>query len=247
MSVRRPYRPVGSADESGPGTPARRWPLAGAVLLLVATNLVTNSVSPDWYLLWTSLSVLALVLLARADGLRRQQWGLGRVDRRAVRAALVVAAVVGAAMLVGTQLPLASEGFRDVRVADLHGWQVALNALVRVPLGTVLLEEVAFRGVLLAMLATRYGRRWAVALSSLAFGVWHVLPSWDTAATNAAVGSALGSAPLLAVVFSVVGTGLAGVLFCFLRLRYDHLVVPMALHWTTNGLGYLLAWLVVTG
>jgi hypothetical protein len=39
--------------------------------------------------------------------------------------------------------------------------------LIEVPLGTVLLEEIAFRAVLFSMLARRYGLIWAVVISQL--------------------------------------------------------------------------------
>ena len=42
-----------------------------------------------------------------------------------------------------------------------------------------------------------------------------------------------------------VAAGLAGAFLCFLRIRYDHLIVPFAVHATATSMGYLLAWLVM--
>ena len=44
------------------------------------------------------------------------------------------------------------------------------------PLGTVLLEEVAFRGVLWGLLAHMDGPRVATLVSHSLFGLWHILP-----------------------------------------------------------------------
>jgi membrane protease YdiL (CAAX protease family) len=114
----------------------------------------------------------------------------------------------------------------------------------------VLLEEVAFRAVLLAMLWRRLGVGRGIVISSLVFGLWHILPSLGITEANEALGAAVGggtSGQILGVVFAVVSTSVAGVVFCELRRRFDHVLVPMALHWATNGLGYLFAWALVTG
>lgn len=231
------------------GTPptgaARPGPLVGALALLGVANILGNVVAPALYLLWAVLAVIGLVLLARADGLNRQQWGLGPVHRRAALAALAFAALTAVVMLVGTGLPGVSSAFVDQRVSGMGGGRIAFFALVRAPLGTAVFEEVAFRGILLALFARRFGTVWAVAGSSAAFGAWHILPALGVAAGNAAVVSTLGSDPLWAAIAGVVAAGLAGVFLCLLRIRYDHLIVPVAVHATATSLGYLLAWLVM--
>lgn len=225
--------------------PGRTWPLIGAALLLVLVTLLNNVIAPDRYLLWGLLGIAGLVLLARADGLRRVEWGLGAVPRRAARAAVVLAMLTAAVMLVGTQVPGVDSAFLDQRVSGLTAGQVATAALVRAPIGTALLEEVAFRGVLLAMLSRRIGIIGAVVGSSAAFGLWHVIPALGLAADNAAVATVLGSQPVAAGVAAVIAAGLAGAFLCWLRIRYDHLVAPLAVHVTATSLGYLLAWLVM--
>jgi membrane protease YdiL (CAAX protease family) len=55
----------------------------------------------------------------------------------------------------------------------------------------VVLEEVAFRGVLPALVDGGWWR--ATLVSSALFGLWHVLPSLGMSSANAAAGAALGS------------------------------------------------------
>ncbi len=224
----------------------RSWPLLGTLALLASVTLLNNAAAPDLYVLWACAAIGGLVLLARADGLHRRDWGFGPITGRAARAAAVLAAVIAVAMLVGTQLPGISTAYEDQRVAGMGAGEVAFAALIRVPVGTALLEEVAFRGVLLAMLTRRYGTAWGVVGSSVAFGTWHLLPSLDLAAGNAAIGSTLGAHPLASAGIAMVAAGLAGALLCLLRIRYDHLIAPLAVHVTTNSVGYLLAWLMLS-
>ncbi len=222
---------------------APSWPLVAVVALLIAANLQNNLLAPDRYLLWTSLGVIGLALLAKADGLHPPQWGLGRVQRRSAVAAVSLATATAGVMLLGTQLPGLASAFVDERAAALSGDQVAFAASVRAPFGTALFEEVAFRGVLLAMLARRFGSAWAIAGSSVAFGLWHILPALSLATGNVALGSVLEGRPLTAVTAAFVSAGIAGAALCLVRIRYDHLVVPLAVHATATSLGYLLAWL----
>lgn len=222
----------------------RWWPLLGTLSLLAGVTLLNNAAAPGLYVLWACAGIVGLGLLARADGLHRRDWGFGPVTGRAARAAAVLAAVTAAALLVGTQLPGVTDAYVDERVVGMGAGEVAYAALVRAPVGTALLEEVAFRGVLLAMLTRRYGTAWGVVGSSVAFGIWHLPPSLGLAAGNAAIGSALGAHPLVASAIAMVAAALAGAFLCLLRIRYDHLVAPLAVHGTANSLGYLLAWLI---
>ena len=119
------------------------------------------------------------------------------------------------------------------------------EALLRVPLGTVVLEEVAFRGVLPAVLAARTTTRNAVLVSQGLFGLWHVLPSLHLADRNEVATDLFGkgAAVVPVVVVAVVSTAVAGVGLWLLRRWSGSLAAPMLTHWATNGLGYLLAYL----
>ena len=84
----------------------------------------------------------------------------------------------------GAALPLTRDAFRDARYHSNTG-HALLTAFVLIPLGTVLFEEVAFRGVLWALLRRWRGTRTATAVSSALFGLWHVLPSLGLAGDKA--------------------------------------------------------------
>ena len=86
----------------------------------------------------------------------------------------------------------------------------------------------------------------AVRISSVVFGVWHVLPAITWHESNAGIAESLGDrherARWIVVSVSVAGTTLAGIIFCMLRIWSDSLLAPMAFHWAINGLGLFFVW-----
>lgn len=224
-------------------------PALPAVLgLLVAANLLNNRLLPEAYLPVCLGSALLLLALARRDGCSWAELGLSsRLRARGLRWGAVAALIVLAGYLAAAALPGTRQALVDERAADLSLAGMLWHALVRVPLGTVLLEEVAFRGVLYALLARRVGPGPAVAVCSLLFGFWHVLPSLGPRHRNAAVADLLGAGPAGTAVWlgaTVAGTTVAGVLFCELRRRSGSLLAPAGLHWALNSLGYGFGWAV---
>jgi membrane protease YdiL (CAAX protease family) len=209
----------------------------------VAVNVV--SVRVPHATLWLGPAGAAgLLTIARWAGLSWAGLGLGRAtQRRGLTWALAAIAAVAVAFAIGAALPLTRDAFRDTRY---HlGWgQALLTAFVLIPVGTVLFEEVAFRGVLWGLLRQVYGTWQATVISSALFGLWHVLPSLGLAASGQAVGGAVGhrtSGQFISVMGTVLFTSLAGVVFCELRRRSGSLLAPAGLHWATNGLAVLAA------
>ncbi|MGW6735533.1 CPBP family intramembrane glutamic endopeptidase [Streptomyces sp. NPDC055013] len=219
-----------------------------ALAVLTAANLLNNWLarSPAMYVVICVVATAVLLMIARWDGLTAADLGLDAAGvRRGLRWAPVLVAIVLLVLLILLAVPAGREAFRDGRAADLSLERMLWGALVRVPFGTVLLEETAFRGVLWAMLRRRYGTAWATGVSSLLFGVWHLMPSRGINRSNAAVGSVFGEgqagvAPTVAA--AIVATAVAGVVLCELRRRSGSLLAPMTLHWAVNGFGYAFAW-----
>lgn len=203
---------------------------------LLLTSLVANRLVPPAHLVIGLVSVVVLAAVARAAALTPAELGLTRW-RSGLRwggAAAGLAAVgYGVALLVaGDRLAATARSWPDVLVA----------ALVTVPLGTVLAEELAFRGVIWALLRRRHGERVATVVSSGLFGLWHVLPALGGGAANEVATGALGSGAagtLARVAGTVLVTAVGGAVFCWLRVRSGSLLAPVLLHWALNGLGLL--------
>jgi uncharacterized protein len=106
--------------------------------------------------------------------------------------------------------------------------------LVRIPLGTAFAEELAFRGVLYGVLRRSGTVVYATIGSSIAFGLWHVRPALASIEANFPEADDVTTALLL--LGSVVGTGLAGAVFCVLREKGGGIGAPWAFHATLNSL-----------
>jgi uncharacterized protein len=224
----------------------RLWIAPGvAVVVVVAVLAVVNVVDirvVHGSLVMGPICVAGLVAIARLAGLSWGDLGLGPGTWwRGIRWAGVEIAVVAVVVTVGAALPPTRGAFRDSRYRVDAG-HALLIALIYIPIGTVLLEEVAFRGVLWGLLRRLGGTGMATMLSSALFGLWHVLPARGLATHNEAIGGTVGrgwSAEALIVLATVLFTALAGVVFCELRRRSGSILAPAGLHWATNALGVL--------
>lgn len=184
------------------------------------------------------VAAIGLGLSTRELGVERSEVGAGL--RLGVVAWLGVAAVLTIAAIVPATRGLLRDDRADVALASM-----LRTVLIVIPLGTALLEEIVFRGVLLAVIARRTTPWRAAVWSSIAFGLWHIAPTISTARGNDVTdsASALGVAAL--VVGMVVAMTGAGLVFCWLRIRSRSLVAPFVLHAGVNGTAFALAWAVV--
>jgi membrane protease YdiL (CAAX protease family) len=226
------------------------WPPVVVVVLLLLINIVNNRVAPQThYLLWSFGGSVLLLAVGLLDGNSWTDMGLGL--HRIIPGLIWAGACIGlitAVYVIGTLFRRTRSAFHDERMGEMSGGRLAFQALIEVPFGTVLFEEIAFRAVLFSMLARRYGLIWAFVGSALLFGLWHILPSIGTHENNPALGSVVGKGRrgnILAVLLSVLTTALAGVLFAGLRVLSGSVLAPMGFHWATNGLGYAFSWVLI--
>jgi membrane protease YdiL (CAAX protease family) len=215
----------------------------GLALVVLAVAVVVDRAVPGVHVAVGLGLAACLVVIARAQGLTAADLGLARstwpagLRLGAAAAALVAVAYALAYLLTPVRqvLPDAGGGV---------GRQALWAVLVVIPLGTVLPEELAFRGLLLPLLARRYGVPAATLLSSGLFGLWHVLASLGGGAANVAMAGVVGgdaAGTVVRVIATVLFTSLAGVVLCWLRLRSGSLLAPVLAHWTVNGLGVIVA------
>jgi uncharacterized protein len=222
-----------------------RWaPVAGTLGLLALSNVVSNRVVTGWgYVPWNAAIAVALIAFARrVDALTWDEIGLARRHLRAgLRWAGVLATLVATGYLVALIVPDLRDLFRDRRVGAASTPTMLAEVLVRIPIGTVLLEEVAFRGVLLGQIRRRIAAPRALVVMALAFGLWHVLPAWRINTVNPVVEQS-GVGRGTAVIGAVVATALAALPLGWARLRSRSLAAPIGLHVATNSLAYAIAW-----
>jgi membrane protease YdiL (CAAX protease family) len=218
------------------------WLATGLVVAVLAAVNVIDIKVPHATLVAGPVCAVVLPLIGRTAGLSWQDMGLGRGTwRPGLRWAGAEIGIVAVVIAGAAALPLTRDAFRDTRY-HLNLGGALLDAFVLIPVGTVLLEEVAFRGVLWGLLRRARGTATATVVSSLLFGLWHALPSLGLASANQAISGTVGSgrsAEVVTVLGTMGFTALAGVVFCELRRRSGSLLAPAGLHWAVNGLAVL--------
>lgn len=234
-----------------PAAPARiAMPLAACLAFLVADNLLTNLWLPQaFYVPYRLVSAAVLLLIAtRFAGCDAASLGLSR-DKvgSGLRWGGACVAIVAGFYLIGTVLPFAHDLYRDKRVQDLSFAGLLYYTLLAVPFGTVVLEEIAFRGVLPAIVNRRTTIWRSVLVASACFGLWHILPAVGLNTTNPAVASIAGGSTgeAVGIAFAIVSTFLVGIVFSWVRYRSGSLLAPILLHISTNSIAYATAYAVV--
>lgn len=217
------------------------WAL-GFVVVALAANLLVNHAIPGAHVAAGLGLIACLVVIARAERLSAADLGLARSAWPAgLWWGAAAAGLVGAAYALGYLVTPVRQALPDGDGG--LGPAVLWTVLVVIPLGTVLPEEFAFRGLLLALLGRRYGVLAGTLLSSGLFGLWHVVASLGGGPANAAIVGVVGggaAGTVARVIATVSFTTLGGVVLCWLRLRSGSLLAPILAHWTVNALGVIV-------
>lgn len=220
------------------------------VTLLAAYNIARTLWIPESWQLFTNVGVALVVggiawwssVDATELGLHRDHHPLGAVWGGGALL-LVMTVVVGFALV--SEFRGTSQGALDDPRLRVPFVDMLYEIAVNTPLGTVVLEEFAFRGLLLALFL-RHTSMWrSVLWSSLLFGAWHILPTLTSAASNGAM-EQLASTPVGlvgVVVGNVLSTAIAGAVFAYLRLRSGSLLAPALAHLATNDISFVVGWL----
>jgi membrane protease YdiL (CAAX protease family) len=215
--------------------------------VLFGWNLLANLVVPDLGAVPVAVSgVIVLLVLARRSG---ADWGRLGLERtavgRGVRLGLIVLFAVAIVVVAAALIPATREFLGDDRFVGVGVGEMLYETLLRIPIGTALGEELAFRGVLFGVLLAWFSPLRAALISSALFGLWHVLPGIEALETTTATGLASGLFGALSVTIQVLVTGGVGVAFCWLRLRSGSIAAPAIAHWAINGTAFLAGWLIV--
>lgn len=220
--------------------------LLAAVVTLAASTTLANRVLPGWaYPVCGLVAAAVLVALARAAGLSWSDLGL-RSLRRPALVGLVGAGLIAVVFGIALAVPSLRTVYQDGRVGTPDFGQLLWLTCGRILFGTVLIEEVAFRGVLPALLGARDDRwRWPPILGAAAlFGLWHFLPALAIG-RNAAVHAVFGGTPVVVLqVLAMAAAGVAGIFLHWWRHAGRGVLASVIVHFVTNAGGLTLAVLV---
>jgi CAAX protease family protein len=188
-----------------------------------------------------------LVLIAWSTGATPADVGLGRANVSAgLRYGGGACGIVLLVLIVAAVIP-ATNGFLHDSRAQISGGRLIYELGVSIVLLTAIPEEFAFRGVLLGSALRLWGPWRASLVTSALFGLWHITPTLHTMSDNRAVSGLAASVggQVLLVLGSIAVTFVAGLVFCWLRLRSRSLIAPVMAHIATNGLALTVAWFAV--
>lgn len=225
--------------EGAPGRAAGPW----ATWLLYAASLTYNvaiSSLPTWLYVWayTPLNVMAAALVLwvarRWFGLDWRRFGVTRTALLpGIAWGVAGVLIAGVAVLVVSALAPRALTLPPAAPKPATWPDLLFQVFVRIPLGTVLLEELLFRGILVQQFRRHWSVVTAAMLSSLAFGLWHVgFAIRSLSAVPEAAAVTIGT--LLAFIGATVVFGLLTV---WLAAKSRTLVAPMTTHWLLNAAG----------
>jgi membrane protease YdiL (CAAX protease family) len=228
--------------------PAHVFHLVAILALAGYANVVANEVLDASWDIPFNLGVLAVaVLVARRAGTTWTSMGL-RPDR-VKRGLMVGGSVIGVivvGMAVAIAIPATRELFRDERIINNSIPWVLFQAFVRVPFATALYEEVLFRGIVFGMLVRRRSPLVAGLITSLLFGLWHVLPTLQTLETNPGGDLFTGAIGItVAIAGTIAGTAIAGLGFLWIRLYANSTYASVLAHIGANSVAMLASLVVV--
>jgi membrane protease YdiL (CAAX protease family) len=217
-----------------------------AVLLTGAINFIINRLPRRAYVPANLGAAGLMTWFARRSGASWREMGMDpRRLGRGIRWGLTAAVPIAAAIALGLAVPSTRRIFIDDRASG-NRKDVLYNALVRIPIGTALAEEIQFRGALLGIFERHRSRAVAEAASGVLFGLSHILPTIHRLrdGTHTDTVGDHRHARTGAVIGVVMATMAAGYGFAWLRDRSGSLAAPVVAHATLNGLAFLGAWAV---
>lgn len=214
--------------------------LLGALGVLAVANVTLHRATSPRLQYATGLVMTAsAVALARRAG-HGDEIGLD-ADTLGSGATVGAAGALAVAGGIGAALAVRSEAMLDDRPLSMSGPQARRYVLAHIPLGTVVPEEVVFRGALPALLRGSRTPTWVpAAVSSLLFGLWHVLPFQALRRHNRStseVADRFGNGVTLAAHTAAMTA--AGAVLYGVRRRAGHVLAPAMIHYAANALGFL--------
>ena len=228
--------------EQARGRTHRLAAVAAGAATLGYSALLNRVLPPAMHVPGNLTAGVALATGARQLGASVTDLGLAPQNAgRGARIGALVGVPIAGAIAAAAARPSTQPLFADSRVRRLSIGRARYEAAVRIPLGTALGEELIFRGALFGLLRRRHSTLTAVVVSSLVFGLWHVLPALDGRHPRGEEWGDDVAGITAHVAGNVAATTAAGVGFCVLRLWSGSIVAPTIVHAMVNTTAFVAA------
>ncbi len=212
--------------------------------ILFAYNIIINKYLPERYHLLFAVSLSTVLIWWRVTQSDIPLGQVGVALSSAIKGLIyggIAYGIISLIIALTVLIPRTRDLFHDDRAISLNIRQLLYKALVNIPIGTVFLEEVVFRGVMLVLLMEQTTTMWAIVISSIFFGMWHILPAIANLKANKQLRKMKYGA-LIVILGTVFVTFLAGVGFGMLKIASGSLIAPMLAHYAINSGGLITSW-----
>lgn len=222
-------------------------PLAQQIVLIILILLygtVLAKLVPEKYHIYLNIFIASLaVALGISFGLDFTEMGLSLTKiLPGIFVAILASIVITAGTLLISAIPILRKYFIGEDLSNASGKLIAFETAIRIPLGTALVEEVLFRGVLLGLMLSLHSTLIAILLSSIIFGLWHIFPTIKSLENNDAAAALVGknkSKKAGSIIAVILVTTVAGIFFAWLRVISNSILAPWLVHWSINASGVL--------
>lgn len=204
-------------------------------LLLIGCNWLLAVVVGNGRFIGVALGYAAVLIIAKMSNFSWADLGLSRQN---VKSGLLwgLLASAGSVIVMVGAFAINPDLFRDGRYNQSAGSLLGA-ILFSLPFGTVLLEELIFRGVYYHFGVKLRSANFGIGLSAGLFGLWHILSA------RAFQSPFIYIPQLVTVTGIVVVTSLAGLFFAGLRYKSNSLLAPLLFHWVINASAMILAFM----
>lgn len=210
--------------------------IALLVTFLAVTNVARSTIVPGrWHLAFNLAIGAGAVTIGLIAGLGPGELGLLRSNvTDGFRLGAIAFAVISVVVIGAGVAGMLTDGRVD------GPWStMVVRTLVVIPLGTVLVEELVFRGVLHGLLVRVTSTTGVLVAGAVLFGLWHVFPAWRGGGVETDLADV---GRVATVAATLAATTAAGALLVWLRIRSGSVVAPMLAHLATNSVTFAVAW-----
>lgn len=214
------------------------------VILILLYGTVLARLVPKKYHLLLNIGISALaIIVGLAFGMDWTNMGLSVTHiLPGLFVAIIASVIITVATLLIAAIPFLRHYFLGENLSNASGKLVAFEATIRIPLGTALVEEVLFRGVLLGILLMHHSTLVSLVIAAIIFGLWHIFPTINSIEDNAAIAKAMQhkkGRQYGSVIGVIIITATAGLIFGWLRIIAGSILAPWLVHWSINASGVL--------
>lgn len=212
-------------------------------LIILYSTVLAKLVPEKYHIALNAVIAMLAIIIGFGFGLSAEQMGVAlSTITSGIFIALIATVLICIVTIILALIPPLRRFFIGDNLSHASGKLIAFEATIRIPFSTALIEEILFRGVLLGLLLAHNSQLYALIISSVLFGLWHIFPTIKTIEQNKTTKKIVGKSKAktsAGVLATVITTTIAGFIFGLLRIFAGSIIAPWLVHWSINASGIL--------